>query len=115
MRPKHPFELYFQRHGHYPRLRFNNGIQTVTVEFAPGYVHVKTSPPFSGEVYLTSNCCRAMAREWRRILSLIRRQDRVFDVPKAVQEYSAAEKEHLDELRRQKRERRGPRTRRKRT
>lgn len=88
----HPFDRYFKRHGHYPRLRIPNGVQEMTVTFAPGYIHIKTSPPYGGEIYILAGTARRLIRQHRRtILRMIRMQDRNFDVPKRVHQA------HLDE------------------
>ena len=106
----HPFDLYARKHGHYPRLKFVSGVQTVKVEFAPGYVSIKTFP-HGTTIYLTANAVRQAARQAPTILKLIRQQDRNVDVPKRIHQYYLRELEHLEELRQQKRARRGPRRR----
>ncbi len=99
------FDRYFRKHGHYPRIRVDNGVQRLTVEFARGYVRIATSSPYSGEVYLTANTVRALLKQRSRILELIKLQDRNFDVPRRVHEAHLEELQSQRELRAAKRAR----------
>src|SRR5215471_4568824 len=101
---RHPFDVYFRTHNHYPQLRIANGVQQLTVEFAPGYVRLQTSSPFGGEIYITRS---AFLRLLRRSVPIARRWSRHpdFDVPQRVHEEHLQEMQHLAELRQQKRDR----------
>src|SRR5215831_5823418 len=87
----HPFDHYYHKHGRYPQLRMANGVQRLTIEFTPGYVRIKTTSPYSGEVYITRSAFLHLlrksvpiARKW------VRHAD--FDVPQKVNEA------YIDEL-----------------
>lgn len=99
----HVFDKYARRHGHYPRVVVRNGVQRLTVEFAPGYVRIQTSSPFGGEVYITAATARLLLKQHRRrLLGLLLRQDRSFDVPRAVRKAYLEEAAHSAELRQEK-------------
>jgi len=101
----HPFDRYFRRHQHYPRLIISNGVQRLTAEFSPGYVHIRTSPPYSGSVYLTRT---AWIQLLQRSIPLTRKWEAHpdHDVPQAMHDSYLWEKELLQEKREIKRRRR---------
>src|ERR1700704_3597835 len=101
----HPFERYFAKHSHYPHLRIDNGVQRLTIEFAPGYVRIATSPPFAGEVYITRSAWLSLLK---RAIPLTRqwRAHPDFDVPQAVHQAHLVEMAHLQDLRQTKKDRR---------
>lgn len=103
--PSHPFERYLTKHGHYPRLRIDNGSQGLQVTFAPGYVKIETFPR-GGQVYITRS---AFVRLIRRSVPLAKKMGRDFDVPAAMARDAEEEAILQKEFRAQKRERRGPR------
>src|SRR5207253_5863480 len=80
------------------------GAQRLTVEFAPGYVRIATSHPFSGTVYITRSAWFTLLK---RVVPLSRKWTRHpdFDVPAAQRANYVQEMEHLDALRTQKRAR----------
>lgn len=92
MKRKHPFHRYFAKHGHYPRLRLDNGVQRLYIEFAPGYVHIKSSSPFSGEVYIVRSAWFTLLK---RAVPITRKwaKHKDFDVPQRVSEAAAFEVE----------------------
>ena len=101
---RHPFDQYYRAHGHYPQLRIANGVQTLTVEFTPGYVRIKTSSPFGGEVHITRSTFLQLLR---RSVPIARRWSKHpdFDVPQRVHEASVLEASLAAELRQQKKSR----------
>lgn len=108
----HPFDAYFRRHQHYPRLEIVSGVQKIVVEFAPGYVSI-TSRPRGHTIYITRTAWFtllrrgvALSRKWKTHPD--------HDVPRAMHESYEFERERLRELREQKKHRpvRMPRARR---
>jgi len=99
----HPFDRYFHKHHHYPRLRIVSGSQVVTVQFAPGYVSISTYPR-GGTVYITRS---AWFKLLRRAVPLTRKwkPHPDHDVPAAMHELYELEREILREQREQKRDR----------
>ena len=87
----HPFDVYYSRHRHYPRVRMRSGVQEITVTFHPGYMHVKSSAPYSGEVYLTRSAAITFLRKVVPIAKLWKANPD-WDVPAAVHQA------YLDEL-----------------
>lgn len=100
----HPFDLYFRRHGHYPRLGIDSGACRITVTFSPGYVTITQSHPYASEVYITRS---AWIQLLRKVIPLTRKwKDHPdFDVPAALREASRKEQVYLAGRRQAKRDR----------
>jgi hypothetical protein len=83
----HPFDAYNAKHRRQPTVRLDNGVQRLTVTFHRGYVHIKTSSPFAGEVYITRSTFLALLRKVVPIARVWVKHPRPdWDVPKAVHE-----------------------------
>lgn len=90
----HPFDLYFRKHDHYPRVGIDSGACRITVTFAPGYVTITQSHPYASEIYITRS---AWIQLLRKAIPLTRKwTDHIdFDVPAALREASRKEQLHL--------------------
>jgi hypothetical protein len=87
-------------------MRFDNGVQHLTVEFAPGYVRLKTSYPYSGEIYITRSTFLQVLRRSVPMANLWRRHPSSdFDVPQQVLEAYQQEVAFAQELRQEKKNR----------
>jgi hypothetical protein len=96
----HPFDTYTRKHAHGPRIRLNSGVQKLTIEFNRGYVRIATSPPFSGEVYVTRSAFMSLLPKVIPFVRLWQKHPAPdFDVPASVhaaylmeQEFDAAQR-----------------------
>jgi len=78
-----PLEAYLRRHGHYPRIRRDNGsVQRIEVSIAPGYATITTYPQ-GHTIYIPHS-------SWREVLRFGIKTERYmredFDVPLARKE-----------------------------
>jgi hypothetical protein len=98
----HPFDRYFAKHSHYPRIRLNNGMQRILIEFAPGYVLIRTYP-WGGEVYILRSTWIELLK---RAILLTKKWDRHpdHDVPQAMRQSYLAETLLLEEKRAMKKD-----------
>ena len=102
----HPFDVYFRRHEHGPRIRLHSGVQQLTVEFNRGYVRIATSSPFSGEVYITRSAFLSLLPQIVPFARLMRKHPAPdFDVPASVHAAFLMEQEFAQDQRREKKER----------
>lgn len=105
----HISDHYFAKHGHYPRVVVDNGIQRLTVEFAPGYVSISSGHPYAQTVYVTRS---SFIQLLQKMVPLAKRwakdpaQDH--DVPAAMRAAYFLEKSILEEKRALKKEVRDP-------
>lgn len=79
----HVFQRYFDKHGHYPHVVIRSGACRITVEFAPGYVRIEQSHPYSAQIYITRS---AWFELLRRVVPISRKwaKHQDFDVPAAL-------------------------------
>jgi hypothetical protein len=103
---KSALEAYFRKHGHYPTLRLRNGsVQTIEVQVAPGYIRISTQP-HGATIYIPR---RTWFKVLRWVITPSKHMTHSWDVEAAMHHYLEQEQEFTDELRRQKRQRRGRR------
>jgi hypothetical protein len=100
----HIFQRYFAKHGHYPRVVVDSGAQRLTVELSPGYLSIKTSSPYQGQVYITRSAFLSLLR---KIIPLARRWEyhADHDVPLAMHE---AYLDHVAEVREKRETKKDP-------
>jgi len=103
----HPFDTYYRKHAHGPRIRIDSGVQRLTVEFSRGYVRIATSSPFSGEVYVTRSAFLALLQRVVPIARLWAKHPAPdHDVPAAVHQWYLDEQALDRDLREAKKTRR---------
>src|SRR5215831_681355 len=89
----HPFNSYFRKHGHYPKVAVRSGVQKITVEFCPGYVSIYSSSPYQAKVYITRSAVIELFRKAIPILRVLANSHHPdFDVPQAIHQ------DYLDEM-----------------
>ena len=102
--PSSPLDRYVAKHGHPLRAVVKSGKQRITLEISSGYVRIRATGAgqFTQEIYIPR-------RQWWKLLRWAikpsKLMDSDFDVEEAQREYLEAEREHIAELRRQKKER----------
>ena len=109
---------YTKRHERPYALRYKNGKGVLELRFNEGHITIYSRQPGTGkfvqEIHITKKLWfKLLWYEMRQIKAVTKLMEGPsFDQYRAERRYYRAEAEHLEELRRQKAERRGPRTRR---
>jgi len=80
-----------------------SGVQQITVEFAPGYISIRSSSPYQAQVYVTRKAAIKLIRQMVPLARLwMKHPHRDHDVPKAMHEAYLFEQSILEEKRRLK-------------
>lgn len=100
---RHEFERYLLHHGHFPRAVLSiGGGKQVEVALAPRYAAIRTLP-YGSTIYIPRSQLIKLIK-W--MIPLVKRMDHQdFSVEQAMSDYLRDEELHLQELRRQKRQR----------
>jgi len=102
----HISQRYFDRHGHFPSVVVASGVQRITVEFAPGYVSIRTSSPHQAQVYITRSAFRHLLKKMIPLAKTwLRDSAEDHDVPEAMHQAYLHELEILRERREMKKHR----------
>lgn len=104
---------YTRRHDHPYTVSLPNGKGTIQILFYEGYITVRSYQPglhYATEIHVKRGAWIKLLRKAIPITRLM--EGPSFDRYRAERRYYRAEEEHLAELRAQKAERRGPRSRR---